>query len=89
MRRRDVAGRGRLVAAQQRQIDELDERLSRNDGSIRPRGALRAGAAAIDFRIDAARFDVARAVLVDLGHAEQPAIFVIADAHDVRRLDRQ
>ena len=48
-----------------------------------------AGAAAVDLRIDAARLDVARAVLADLGDAEQAPARRRRDAHDVARLERQ
>ena len=44
---------------------------------------------AVDLRIDAARFDVTRAMLADLGDAEQAAIPVAIDAHHIGGLERQ
>ena len=70
----------RLVAAQQRQVEEQHERLADDDGRAAGRRAQGRRGAGVDLRIDAARLDVAGAVLADLGDAQQARAAVAAKA---------
>jgi hypothetical protein len=77
---------GRLVASQQRQIQEQKERLA--DDGARPTDRLahdRAGAG-IDLGIDAPRLDIAGAVLGDLGDAQKPGAPIGSERHDIAGL---
>ena len=67
----DIAGVGRLVAAQQRQVEEERQRLADDDDRAARRRAHRRRGAGVDVGIEAARLDVAVAVLADLGDAQQ------------------
>jgi hypothetical protein len=85
----DHAGVRRLVATQERQVEEHDQRLADHH-----RGA--AGAAAhgrcgggVDFGVDAARLDVAYAVLADVGDAQQPRASAGGEGDDVAGLERE
>ncbi len=85
----DVAGMRRLVAAQQRQIEEQHERLADDDGRAAGRRAQGRRGAGVYFGIDAARLDVAGAVLADLGDAQQARAAVGCVRDDVAGLQRQ
>jgi len=51
---------GGLVAAQQRQVEEYDQRLADDDGCATGGAAYGRRGGGIDFGVDAARLDVAR-----------------------------
>ena len=85
----DVAGGGRLVAAQQRQVEEHDERLAGDDGDAAARAAGGAGGVGIDIGVEAAGLDVARAVLADLGDAQQARAAVGGEGDDIAGLQRE
>ena len=85
----DVAGMRGLGAAQQRQIEEQHERLADDDGRTARRRAQGRRGAGVDLRIDAARLDVAGAVLADLGDAQQARAAIGGERDDVAGLQRQ
>ena len=78
----DVAGMRRLGAAQQRQVQEQHERLADDDGRAAGRRAQGRRGAGVYLGIDAARLDVAGAVLADLGDAQQARAAVGCERDD-------
>ena len=89
LRGRDVAGGGRLVAAQQRQVEEHDEGLAGDDADAPPWPRAPPRGVGVDIGVEAAGLDVARAVLADLGDAQQARAAVGGKRDDIAGLQRQ
>ena len=84
-----VAGGGRLVAAQQGQIEEHDERLADDDADTAALAAGGAGGVGIDVGVEPAGLDVAHAVLPDLCDAQEVRAAVCGEIHHVAGLQCQ